>query len=317
MNSRQLFYITKVAETGSISKAAEELHISQPSLSQMIRAVEKSLGTTIFNRDKSPTTLTYAGEKYVAAARKILQIEGQLLSELSEITLEQGGKIRLGISMHRAIAFLPEILMQFKKEYPNVEVEIHELGSSSLEQHAYLQNVDLAFSTTGQNNSDMVYLPILVEKIFLVAGKNTAISSRIESGKKIKIKEAREEEFVVLKSGHAIRSIQDQLFSEYKILPRVFCETDSIELAKKMALFCDKVALYPEIVTTHLNMMYGGSYYEIERPRDFKTFCLCYHKDIQIKKYMQRFIDISMNHLKKEQLCNSLLLPSSLETNIR
>lgn len=305
MNTRQLFYISKVAQLGSISKAADELHISQPSLSQMIRAVEKSLGTPIFNRDKSPTTLTYAGEKYIESAHKILRIEDQLLSELSEITKENGGKIRLGISMHRAIAFLPEILMQFKKDYPNVEVEIHELGSASLENHALQQKVDLAFSTTGQSNPEMVYLPILIEKIYLIAGKNTSIAQKIPSGKKITIKEAAHEEFVVLKSGHAIRSIQDQLFSEYKIYPSVFCETDSIELAKKMALYCDKVALYPEIITTNLNMNYDGSYYEIERPKDFKTFCLCYHKNVKIKKYMQRFIDISMQHLTKEALWNS------------
>ncbi|MDO5061640.1 MAG: LysR family transcriptional regulator [Peptostreptococcaceae bacterium] len=300
MNSRQLQYITKVAETGSISKAAEELRISQPSLSQMIKSVERTLGTPIFDRSRVPATLTYAGEKYVEAAEKILRIEKQMMSEMTEIASEHSGKIRLGISMHRAIAFLPEILMQFKQEHPHVEVEIHELGSSTLENHAYLQHVDLAFATSSQANPDMVYLPITVEKIFLVAGKNTNIARRIESGKKISIKEARIEEFVVLKKGHAIRSIQDELFEDFKLYPSVYCETDSIELAKKMALYCDKVALYPEIITTSLQMMYDGSYYEIERPRSYKTFCLCYHKDIQIKKYMQRFIDIAMAYLKKE-----------------
>lgn len=300
MNSRQLQYITKVVETGSISKAAEELRISQPSLSQMIRSVEKNLGTTIFDRERSPATLTYAGKKYVQAARRILSIEQQLLMEVREITSEQSGKIRLGISMHRAIAFLPEILMQFKQEHPLVEIEIHELGSSSLEEHAHLQHVDLAFVTSGQTDPDLIYLPILVEKIFLVAGKNTKIAARIPSGEKIRVKEAGKEEFVILKAGHAIRSIQDELFSESKLKPKIFCETDSIELAKKMALYCDKVALYPEIVTTTLHMMYGGSYYEIERPRSYKTFCLCYHKDIRIKRYMKRFIDIAMTHLRKE-----------------
>lgn len=300
MNSRQLHYITKVAQTGSISKAAEELRISQPSLSQMIKSIEKSIGTPIFNREKYPATLTYAGEKYLEAATKILSIESKLADDLNEILSENKGRIRLGISMHRAIAFLPEILKKFKQEYPYVEVDIHEVGSAGLENQAYLQHVDLAFVTSGQANPDLIYLPILIEKIYLIAGQNTRIASRIPSGEKIKIREARKEEFIVLKPGHAIRSIQDQLFSEYKLFPDVFCETDSIELAKKMALYCDKVALYPEIVTTSLDLMYEGSYYEIERPRNYKTFCLCYHKNIQIKKYMQHFIDISMEHLKKD-----------------
>lgn len=300
MNTRQLTYIKKVLEEGGISAAATSLRISQPSLSQMIKSVENSLGVDIFNRYTTPISLTHAGECYIQTAEQILNLEKQLHENVKEIKDEAYGRIRLGISMHRALTFLPEIIYLFTKEYPHVNIEVMELGSHKLEDYIFENKVDIAFVTTGQKNSQLIYKPIAIEKIFLVAGPNTAIAQKLKPNTLINIKEAKDEEFVFIKKGHAIRAIQEQLFHENSINPKAYFETDSIELARRIALYCDKVALYPKITGRVLpKEKIEGVYYEISRPNDYKVFCLAYRKNLVVKKYMEKFVQISLDYLKQ------------------
>ena len=107
MNTRHAQYMLTILKEGSITAAARKLYVSQPSLSQTVRLVENSLGTPIFNRTTDPITLTYAGEKYMEAARQILTIHSNLEKEISEITHEDHGTIRLGIPVQRAMEVLP------------------------------------------------------------------------------------------------------------------------------------------------------------------------------------------------------------------
>ena len=73
MDFREMLYITTVADCRSITAAARKLYISQPSLSHIVSKVEQDVGVKLFDRGTSPLTITYAGEKYVETARKILQ----------------------------------------------------------------------------------------------------------------------------------------------------------------------------------------------------------------------------------------------------
>ena len=93
MNSKKLKYIITIAELKSISKAANELFISQPSLSSILSNLEKELGVTLFNRSTSPLSLTYAGEKYIKIAKEILSLESNLKKELFDISNMKKGKL--------------------------------------------------------------------------------------------------------------------------------------------------------------------------------------------------------------------------------
>lgn len=97
MDFRELTYVTMVAECKSVTAAAKKLYISQPSLSQILSKVEQDVGVKLFDRNASPITLTYAGEKYVETARKILSLNKNLRRELME-----KGKLDLFISPRKA-----------------------------------------------------------------------------------------------------------------------------------------------------------------------------------------------------------------------
>ena len=94
MNLKQALYVKTIAETGSLTAAAKQLYISQPSLSQMLRTVEAESGIALFDRSMQPLRLTYAGEKYLEAAESMLLTEERLQKQFREIRNEQAGRLR-------------------------------------------------------------------------------------------------------------------------------------------------------------------------------------------------------------------------------
>ena len=132
MDFRELTYITTIADCGSVTEAAKRLYISQPSLSYILAKVEEDLGVKLFDRKTSPLTLTYAGERYVATARTILSLSGNLRRELKDIGVGARGEIRIGIPTERAGYMLPKVLGKFHERYPEVQVRLVESRSSEI-----------------------------------------------------------------------------------------------------------------------------------------------------------------------------------------
>jgi len=97
VNVRQALYIRTIAEEKGVTAAAKKLHISQPSLSQMLRQIEEEAGTPLFERGTQVFHPTYAGERYLHAAEVILNTNEILENELREIRGEERGRLRLGI----------------------------------------------------------------------------------------------------------------------------------------------------------------------------------------------------------------------------
>ena len=103
MNMKQALYFKTIAQYGTITAAAKQLYISQPSLSQTLRQIEDEVGTPLFDRSTSPFHLTYAGERYLKAVEAMLEIDARLKAEIESIRHEDGGRLRLGISVTRAM----------------------------------------------------------------------------------------------------------------------------------------------------------------------------------------------------------------------
>ena len=98
---KELSYVIAVAEKGNVSKAAESLFISQPSLSRYIKDLENRLGVQLFQRINNRLVLTYAGEKYVETSKKITGLYSDLEKELSGINESLSGRLCIGCALLR------------------------------------------------------------------------------------------------------------------------------------------------------------------------------------------------------------------------
>ena len=124
-------YVEEVARNKSFTKAANNLYISQQSLSEHIKRIEEYYGVRLFQR-KPSLQLTHAGELFMEYISQSIHREERLLAEFSYIRSQQKGKIRVGITPTRAPIFLPHIFSRFNKLYPLVELSLREDHTSLL-----------------------------------------------------------------------------------------------------------------------------------------------------------------------------------------
>ncbi len=293
MNIKHAQYMLTVLKEGSITAAAKKLYISQPSLSQMIKLVENTLGTPIFNRSTDPITLTYAGEKYIEAAKKILTINDNLIKEIEEINHEEHGTIKLGIPVQRAMQIMPYVLPRFYAKYPHVKVDVRESGSANTEAAVLDGNVDLACLTTYPKHEELNYILIEEEELVLLTSRNSQLAKRIPSGTPISITEAKNEKFISSKVGHSVRDTQDRLFVTYDIQPEILMETSSIEVGKRTAIACDAVMICPiNYIEMTPELHPGCCVYPIQGIEQRRSFYVCHRKELYLTKYMRDFIEI-------------------------
>ncbi|MFB9886716.1 LysR family transcriptional regulator [Balneatrix alpica] len=131
MDLYQLRTLVRVAQEGSITRASESLHLSQPAVSAHIKALEDSLGLLLFERHAQGMLLTPQGEQLVAKAELILQAHQQLLLEATRLKGELKGELRLGASSHAQPAYLGQLLLRLAQQYPELHVELRHYSQRS------------------------------------------------------------------------------------------------------------------------------------------------------------------------------------------
>ena len=137
-------YFVAVAETRHFTRAAEEVHVAQPSLSQQIRALEKELGADLFSRARGNITLTDAGEALLPLARRILADADTARHEVQELAQLRRGRVRLGATPSLCTGLLPDVLRAFHDRYPGIQLLIEEGGSHDLVRELARGALDLA-----------------------------------------------------------------------------------------------------------------------------------------------------------------------------
>lgn len=293
MNEKHMQYVLTVLKEGSFTNAAKKLYVSQPSLSQIIKTAESNLGAPIFNRSTDPITLTPAGQLYVEAARQVTTISTNLVKQVEELSNEEFGKIRLGISVQRGMELLPELYPRFKKRFPHVEIELHEQGSATMEKSVLEGEVGIALLTTFPKHADLYYDLIQEEELVLIVNRDCALAKRIRPGTPIDILEAKDETFVSSRPGHSVRSIQDALFITRDMKPKIDLETISIEIGKRVVASSPVVMACPDAYVDTSNSA-ESPYFSypilgVENPRHFYA---CYRKDMYLTKYMKGFLEV-------------------------
>ena len=299
MNMKQALYFKTIAQYGTITAAAKQLYISQPSLSQTLRQIEDEVGTPLFDRSTSPFHLTYAGERYLKAVEAMLDIETRLKEEIESIRRDDGGRLRLGISITRAMQVLPDVIPIFTKAYPNVTIELTEAASASLEGLLQKGQIDLALAALEANAANIAYVLIAMGSIGILAGKDSQLAQLVPSGTPISLEMVEKEAFVSLDTSHSSRIIQDRLFRRYNIRPMILLETSSLEVARRVALKSGACMVLPDVYADEFVFNYGGAFYPLKDYENHRHFYACYRNDENTKKYIRDFVSITTSVLNQ------------------
>ncbi len=296
MDFREMTYITTVADLGSITAAAKKLYISQPSLSYIVAKVEQDAGVKLFDRKNYPLTLTYAGEKYVETARKILLLNDNLRKQLSDIAGGEKGLICFGIPTERAGYMLPEVLKRFYRLYPGVEVRLQEAGSDELLEKLQKDEIHFYIIPKGRAEfpENIRTERIYKERLYLVAGEGVITPDRMKEGSDgvVSLARLKEEPFILLKKGHAIRRKADALLKRHHVTPEHIMEVSSCVSAVQLASAGLGVTIVPERAVEVLGGPDRFCCYSYTEEPDTWDVNVVYKEDAYLDRPERRLIDL-------------------------
>lgn len=155
MTSRELLYVKTIAEEKSLTRAAQKLYLTQPTLSHCLTTLEGQLGTRLFRRTSGGLALTYAGERYYRMACEVLRIYAAFEAEIIEESALLRGRVTLGITHYLACGLLPRILPRFHREHPGVELRVVEETAEELKKRLLSGQLDFAVMHTGAGEDDV------------------------------------------------------------------------------------------------------------------------------------------------------------------
>lgn len=172
MEDNKLKYLEKVAEYGSISKAAEELFITSSALSKYIKKIEDDYGIKLYDRIGKRFELTYAGQRYLKWLSDIDSMYGQMEDEMHDIANSYVGRLRVGVQTGGSNDIIEKVMPEFFDQFPGILFEMEEDISSNLRQQLEHNELDLAILPDQGLYSDLETIRLKHEQLVLVAPKN-------------------------------------------------------------------------------------------------------------------------------------------------
>ncbi|MFB5196887.1 selenium metabolism-associated LysR family transcriptional regulator [Neobacillus sp. KR4-4] len=164
----QLYVFTKVVEHKSFSKAADEIFLSQSTVSSHIQALEKMLNIKLFDRVGRESILTPKGERLYQWALKLLLIKDQALLDLKEGMTDLKGKIRIAASSVPGQFMIPGMVKQFREQYPEVIFHINQSSSKIVAEKVLNGSVDIGILGEKYDNEKLRFIPLLKERLVLI-----------------------------------------------------------------------------------------------------------------------------------------------------
>ena len=243
MELRQLRYFLALAQHLHFARAAESLHITQPSLSQQIRALEEELGVTLFERSRRHVALTADGEALVPYARQLVALADDALAEFAERGGLRRGRIRLGTTPTLGGHLLPGVINDFFAAYPGLELIITEDGSDRLARGLQEGRLDLALLVEDPALNGQVFEPLLKERIVVALPPGHRLAGREE----VALQELRSEGFILCREGYHLRSLTLSACQAAGFTPRIAVSGTDVDTALRFVQSGLGVALVPQI----------------------------------------------------------------------
>ena len=267
MTSRELLYIKTIADEKSITRAAQKLYLTQPSLSHCVTTIEKQLGTRLFRRTSGGLILTYAGEKYYRMACEVLRIYGAFEAELAEESELERGRVTLGITNYLACDLLPRMLPAFHREHPGIEIRVVEETTDELQRRLLSGKLDFAIMHTGAGDGASedpgLSHEVLRRDPFLLLAPpdhphmDKPVLPEGETLYQLDPAHLSGEPFLMVSKGQRIRHVTDRVLAKAGISPKIVFVSRNFETLRRL---CAEGMGYTFIPSHYIGLLGGESY---------------------------------------------------------
>lgn len=239
MELHQLRYAVIIAKHKNFTRAAEEICLSQPSLSQQITKLEEELGVKLFERNTRNVLLTSAGRTFIEHAQHILSEIEQIHHSMQEHTGLLKGKFIIGVIPVVGKLKLSTLITSFQRTHPSLDINIIEGGSNVLFEQLCMSKIDVALLTPPSNqDTDMVdFYPLINDELVLVVHRSHPFTSKGV----INLAETENEKFIFANITTGAYGIMMQACHNAGFEPQAACECSHVETV--MSLISDGVGI--------------------------------------------------------------------------
>jgi LysR family transcriptional activator of glutamate synthase operon len=225
MEIHQLQYVLALEKFMSFTLAANEICVSQSTLSHQIKKLEEELGVSLFVRTTRSLTLSPAGKEFIEYAKSIVLGIQRAQNAMLEHTNLDKGNIKIGAIRTIAFSGITSVIAAFQKTYPGISIELYEANSDNLIKKLNSE-IDVAFITaTNGSNYNFDFSPLFEDRLVILVSRSHFLADR----KMIDLSEVSQEKFIVMETSSGFRKTLLDICGQAGFNPNIILESSQIE----------------------------------------------------------------------------------------
>lgn len=278
-----------LARAKNFTRAAAELHLSQPALSRAIQKLEEQLGQPLFERHPREVILTDLGELLLARAKEILKLVEDTFSELAEAG--RRGRIRLGAIPTIAPYFLPRLLGGFAKKHPEISVIVQEDTTELLIQRCNHGEIDLAILALPIIAKALEVEPLFSEELLLVAPAGHPLAA----ASPLTIQAVEEFPFVMLNEAHCLSESISSFCRQHSVQPVTVERTSQLTTVQELVALDHGVSIVPQMAR-RIDVSESRVYRSFSGEKPARTVAMMWNP----ARYETRAMKALMAHIRQQ-----------------
>lgn len=306
-------YIYAVYQERGFSKAAKKLYVSQPWLSATIKKAEQELGLPLFDRSTNPISLTDAGQYYIEKIEQITVIEEEMAEHFRQLRDVKRTELHIGSSMFFCTYVLPDLMADFRLQYPQVTLTLTEGGNQTLLEKLLSGKLDFLLEAERPTNSRVHSIPWASEEIVLAVPASNPVNQtldqyrysfgefldRTQSGNRkpsVPLEAFAQERFLLLKEGNDIHQRSFQLCKHAGFTPNVSLYLAQMMTAYYLVLEGQGITFLRSTIPAHVTPTDNVVFYQLDDPLAVRSIYLSYTQR-NTNPVQQHLIDFMKNNL--------------------
>ena len=289
MDVRDLQVFLSVAKHLNYTRAAEEVNLSQPSVSVRMRQLERDLGSKLFEQLGKKIALTEAGQLLIPFATRVIAAMSDARHAIDELQGLERGLLRIGASTTPGMYLIPRTIAHFKRRFPKIEVHLAVKDTRQIEDGIIRNEFDFGFVGGHLAGDEVDVLPWMTDHLVLVVPSNHILARK----KSVKVADLRKEKFILREPGSATRAAVVNHLQKSDLDVETVMEMENPESVKKAVqsglgiAFISKFAVETELKAKSL-VAIGVNGLDINR-----ELKIVYRKDKHLGRAAQTFIDMA------------------------
>lgn len=255
MDLKAIQYVQEIVRCRSMTKAAENLYLSQSALSQYMKRLESTLGVPLFRKEGSRLQLTQKGEIFLREGTSILNAYENMIKHIEQTGTMEDSSVKLGVSGFYGQFFLPTLLPMLKEKCPNINLHLVQENSTVLQQLVKEHALDLCISPLPKETDGLIFEHLCMEEIMIAVQSDCAALSEAVPGDdfpSINLRALRDYPFLMMQRGQIFSENAYRLCASAGFEPHVSYELMSwSSIYTLMLARVDGVAFLPREITQH------------------------------------------------------------------